>query len=118
MTQSFYEKSGGFAAVSRIVLALYDRILDDDDLGPFFDDVDMKRLVDHQTKFVTYLMGGPASFTDEQIAAVHRRLEIDDSHFNRLLELVRETLEDFGLSAEDVDALAAGFEARRALLVG
>ena len=70
MKQTPFERYGGFATVSRIVMSLYDRLLEDDEVGPFFDDVDMPKLIDHQTKFVSSLMGGPASFTDEHIAAL------------------------------------------------
>ena len=53
LEQTLFDKYGGFSTVSKIVLRLYDQILDDDDLGPFFDDVDLPKLVDHQTKFVS-----------------------------------------------------------------
>lgn len=65
--QTLYEKYGGFSQVSKIVLAFYDTLLDDDDIGPFFDDVDMARMVDHQTKFIASLLGGPAAYTDNQL---------------------------------------------------
>lgn len=117
MTQTIYDKYGGFATVSRIVMRLYDLILDDDDLGPFFDDTDMPRLIDHQTKFVASLMGGPAAFTDAHISGAHRGMEISDVHFDRLKELVDEALAGFSLEREDADAILAGIEARRALLV-
>ncbi|MEM0949337.1 MAG: group 1 truncated hemoglobin [Pseudomonadota bacterium] len=117
MQKTLYEKYGGFSTVSRIVMSLYDRLLDDDDVGPFFDDVDMPRLIDHQTKFVSYLMGGPASFSDSQIAAAHRHLTIYDAHFDRLKELVTETLNDFGVEASDVEVVLNAFEARRTHLI-
>jgi hemoglobin len=71
MEQPLFQKYGGFSKVSKIVMALYDRLLDDDDIGPFFDDVDMSRIVDHQTKFISSLMGGPVSYTDDQIQKMH-----------------------------------------------
>lgn len=117
MAQSLYDKYGGFATVSRIVMRLYDRILDDDDLGPFFDDTDMPRLIDHQTKFIASLMGGPASFTDAHITGAHRNMDIKDLHFDRLKELVGDTLEEFGLETADADAILGEIEARRASLV-
>ncbi|MEM6824667.1 MAG: group 1 truncated hemoglobin [Pseudomonadota bacterium] len=117
MTKTPYEKYGGFSTVSRIVMSLYDKLLDDDDVGPFFDDVDMPQLIDHQTKFVSTLMGGPASFTDTHIANAHKHLEIDDMHFDRLKELIVETLEEFSVDTEDSDAVLAAFEARRGLLI-
>lgn len=117
MQQTPYERYGGFATVSRIVMSLYERLLDDDDVGPFFDDVDMPRLIDHQTKFVSSLMGGPASFSDEHIAAAHRRLSISDTHFDRLKALVEETLADFDIARTDIDTVLDAFEARRPLLI-
>lgn len=117
MSETPYEKYGGFSTVSRIVMRLYDRLLDDDDVGPFFDDVDMPRLIDHQTKFVSALMGGPASFSDAHIANAHRGMTIEDLHFDRLKELIAETLDEFSVEPEDAKAVLAAFEERRGLLV-
>ena len=117
MAQSIYDKYGGFSTVSRIVMRLYDEILDDDTIGPFFDDVDMPRLIDHQTKFMASLMGGPAAFTDAHIAGAHRELAIDDRHFDRLKEMLEGILTEFGVSAGDTAAMLAAIEARRSLLV-
>lgn len=116
-TKTPYEKYGGFSTVSRIVMRLYDKLLDDDDVGPFFDDVDMPSLIDHQTKFVSSLMGGPASFSDTHIANAHRGLQIHDAHFDRLKELVQETLDEFSIEQTDTDTVLGAFEARRDLLV-
>ena len=117
MTKTPYEKYGGFSTVSRIVMRLYDKLLDDDDVGPFFDDVDMPKLIDHQTKFVSSLMGGPASFSDTHIANAHKGLTIHDDHFDRLKELIQETLDEFSVDPEDAAAVLGAFEARRGLLV-
>lgn len=112
-----YEKYGGFSTVSRIVMRLYDKLLDDDDVGPFFDDVDMPNLIDHQTKFVSSLMGGPASFSDTHIKNAHRGMVIQDAHFDRLKDLIQETLDEFSVEQVDTDAVLNAFEARRTLLV-
>ena len=117
MDKTLYEKYGGFSTVSRIVMTLYDKLLDDDDVGPFFDDVDMPRLIDHQTKFVATLMGGPASFSDTHIVNAHRHLTIHDAHFDQLKALIVETLEEFGVAQDDIDTVLDAFEARRGLLI-
>lgn len=117
MEKSMFDKYGGFSTVSRIVMSLYDRLLDDDDVGPYFDDVDMPKLIDHQTKFVSALMGGPASFTDDHIARAHREMIVSDMHFDRLKDLVRETLTEFSISADDKEIVLGEFEKRRHLLV-
>lgn len=117
MEKTLFDKYGGFSVVSRIVLALYDKLLDDDDIGPFFDDVDLPKIVDHQTKFVSALMGGPASFTDDHLARAHSQLVVSDQHFDQLKALVAETLADFNVEPADVTLILGEFEARRALIV-
>lgn len=112
-----FDKYGGFSTISRIVMALYERLLDDDDVGPFFDNVDLPKLMDHQTKFVSALMGGPASFTDTHIANAHKHLIVHDAHFDILKQLVQETLADFNVEPQDIETVLAAFEQRRTLLV-
>jgi hemoglobin len=115
--QTMFEKYGGFSTISRFVMSFYDRMLDDDDVGPFFDDVDLPKLIDHQTKFVSAIMGGPATFSDEHIAGAHKHLVVSDFHFDRLKELVRETLSDFDVTPEDIETVLDAFEQRRLLIV-
>jgi len=117
MSQTLFEKYGGFATVSRIVMDFYDRALDSDQIGDFFEDVDMKKLIDHQTKFVATLLGGPASYTNERLAAMHTRLGINNADFDEMQRLLAETLEEHGVSAEDVGAVMREIEARRDSIV-
>jgi len=117
MSQSLFEKYGGFATVSRIVMDFYDRALDSDQIGDFFEDVEMKRLIDHQTKFIASLMGGPASYTNERLTAMHARLRIRDIDFDEMKTLLSETLAEHGVSAEDVGAVLQEIEARRHAIV-
>ena len=117
MERTLFDKYGGFSTVSRIVLRLYEQLLDDDDLGPFFDDVDMPKLVDHQTKFISSLLGGPASFTDKHLQMAHRHMTIEHAHMDRLKEILTDTLTEFDVEEADVALVIDAFEARRTLLV-
>lgn len=117
MEQSLFEKYGGFAKVSRIVLALYNKIIEDDDIGPFFDDVDMSRIVDHQTKFVSSLLGGPASFSDDQIERMHNHLSITADHFDKLKVILSATLAEHGMEPADIETVVEAFDQRRNLVV-
>jgi hemoglobin len=71
MTAGLYEQLGGFSVVRKLVSDFYDRVLDETDLEPFFDNTDMATLVDHQTKFWAMLLGGPASYTEDQMRHIH-----------------------------------------------
>lgn len=115
--QTLYEKYGGFSQVSKIVLAFYDTLLDNDDIGPFFDNVDMSKMVDHQTKFIASLLGGPAAYTDNQLKQLHSHLDIKESHFDELEQILRDTLLDHGVASDDVEAVVSEFSKRRNLIV-
>ena len=117
MEKSLFDKYGGFSTISKVVLELYNRLLDDDDVGPFFDDVDMPKLMDHQTKFISSLLGGPASFSDKHLQMAHRHMTIKHAHMDRLKEIVADTLTDFDVEEADIALVIDAFEARRTLLV-
>jgi hemoglobin len=102
MTRSVLDQYGGFPFLSRVVMAFYDRVLDSDVLAPFFEDVDMRRLIDHQTKFMAFVMGGPASYTNDHLAHVHARLAIDRPAFDEMISTMRDTLEEFDMEDGDV----------------
>ena len=105
MATSLFERYGGFSSVSRIVSEFYDKILDSPVTSPYFENTDMKTQIDHQTKFIASLMGGPASYSNEQLERVHALLKIDQASFNEMALLLRETLEDFGVDDSDVAAI-------------
>ena len=105
MSRTIFERYGGFASVSRVVLGFYDKILDSPIASPYFANTDMKRLVDHQTKFMAFLMGGPASYSNEHLERVHDNLKITEPAFLETLALLRETLEDFDFEDDDVQQI-------------
>jgi hemoglobin len=113
-----FDRLGGFSRIRLMVTDFYDRILDAEELHPYFASVDMRRLVDHQTKFFSTVLGGPASFTDEQLARAHARLGIEAGHFHLMADLFRETLEDHGLENPVVDRLVAHILALEPHIVG
>jgi hemoglobin len=44
MSKTMFERYGGFANVSKVVMAFYDKALDSDIIGHHFEDVEMRRL--------------------------------------------------------------------------
>ncbi|MEO0717587.1 MAG: group 1 truncated hemoglobin [Pseudomonadota bacterium] len=117
MSATLYEKYGGFGSISRVVMSFYDRLLDSDEVGPYFDDIDMKRLIDHQTKFVASLLGGPADFSDDRLEQAHRHLQIDGADFDAMKQILSDTLADFGFEDADREAVLGAIEARRSKIV-
>ena len=117
MSKSLYDELGGFSAVRKLVSDFYDRVLEEDDLAPFFKDTDMANLIDHQTKFWTTLLGGPASYTDEQLKNIHAKMGIEDQHFDLILDLAVETLEDHDVDSQHIDNIAEQLKGYRPCVV-
>ena len=117
MSGTIYEKYGGFKKISRVVMTFYDMALDSDQIGGHFEDVDMARLIDHQTKFISSLLGGPASFSDERLKQVHDHLGISHADFDEMAELLSEALGEHGFANEDITTVIAVIESKRSLIV-
>lgn len=117
MAQSIFERYGGFARVSKIVSAFYDKALESALLAPYFEKVEMRRLIDHQTKFIASIMGGPASYSNEELERVHSRLNINDREFEEMVALLKETLEDFDFDDTDIGAVQSEILSRKRYIV-
>ena len=117
MSETIFDRYGGFATVSRVVSDFYDQALASPVLSPFFVGVDTKTLIDHQTKFVASMMGGPASYSNEHLDRVHRHLGIDDVAFEEMVDVFRETLEDHDMDEGDIAQVVGEIQSRRVFIV-
>jgi hemoglobin len=63
-------------------------------------------------------MGGPPSYTDEQLRRAHAGLGITDADFDEMVRLLSESLRAFGLIGDDLNATLGEIRARRPLIVG
>lgn len=105
MKRSIFERYGGFAKVNRVVSSFYDKILDSAITSPYCSNVDMRCLIDHQTRFIASVMGGPASYTNDQLERSHARLAITESAFYESVNLLKETLEDYNFETNDIQTI-------------
>ncbi|MBT5523582.1 MAG: group 1 truncated hemoglobin [Rhodospirillaceae bacterium] len=112
MTKSTFERYGGFGSISKVVSSFYDKVLDSPELSKYFENIDMRRQIDHQTKFIASLMGGPASYSNQELERAHARFTITRAEFDEMMELLQETLEDFDLNDEDVNEVVQNFNNR------
>jgi hemoglobin len=114
---TMFERYGGLAFVTRFVLSFYDRVLASTRLAPFFANSDMQRLVEHQAKFISTVMGGPTSYGSAVLREAHEHLDIDDQAFDEMIFLFKATLRDFKIADIDVEAIIADLNARRMYIV-
>ena len=117
MNQTIFERAGGFASVRKVVSTFYDYVLEDETVSPYFANVDMRRQIDHQSKFISAMMGGPGSYSDEHLARVHERLKINHEAFRVISDLLREALEEHRIAPADVEAVMHQIVIREHLIV-
>jgi hemoglobin len=117
MKRTIFERYGGFANVSRVVTAFYDKILDSPVTSPYFAHADMRRLIDHQTRFIAMMMGGPASYTNDHLERVHAHHHVTEEAFFEAATLLRETLEELNYEDEDIHAVLDEVMARKNFVV-
>ena len=117
MNQTVFERYGGFSNVRKIVSTFYEYVLDDEVMAPYFVGVDMRRQIDHQSKFISAVMGGPASYSDDHLQRVHARLGITHEAFTVMASLLREAMEDHDMAPSDVDVVMHEIVIREHLVV-
>jgi hemoglobin len=110
---SLYDRLGGPLAIPAVTESFYRKVLSDNLLAPYFDDVDMDRQFAMQTAFLTMALGGPNSYTGRDLRSAHAGLRLGADHFNAVVALLTRTLREFGVSDGDIAAAAAVVESVR-----
>ncbi len=109
MTASLYEKLGGEEAVSAAVDIFYRKVLADDRVNYFFDNIDMDRQAAKQKAFLTMVFGGPNNYTGKDMREAHKPLVekgLNDTHVDVIIEHLGATLKELGVADEDIQQVA------------
>ena len=103
MSESLYQRIGGEAAVRATVLKMYDKVLDDPELAPFFDSIDVDKLRLSQSAFVTYAFGGPNHYTGKSLRNAHQKAVNDglnDTHFDLVATHLKAAMQELNVPAD------------------
>jgi hemoglobin len=96
---SIYDAIGGRPAVRAAVDGLFERLLADPELAPFFPRGASEV---HRAYLVTFLgeaLGGPERYRGRDVAAAHGGLRISDVHFDRTAGHLVATLDTLSVPA-------------------
>lgn len=89
---SIYQQIGGKPAIDAAIEIFYKKVLADDRIKHFFDDVDMVRQRAKQKAFLSAAFGGPIPWEGKDMRKAHAKLKLNDSHFNAVAENLQATL--------------------------
>ncbi|CAA0079300.1 Group 1 truncated hemoglobin GlbN [Zhongshania aliphaticivorans] len=103
---SLYERIGGEAAVDKAVDIFYDKVIADERISAFFENIDMFALARKQKLFLTMVFGGPSDYSGDDMRTAHAGMGINDDQFNAVVENLAGTLSELGVSADDIGEVA------------
>jgi truncated hemoglobin YjbI len=115
MDRNLYGLIGGGEKLRAAVAAFYKKVLADETLRRYFDDVDLAQLSYRQNMFMAMLLGGPVSYSGEDLSSAHagvRSMGLNKTHFDAFLRHFREALEEQGVLPGNVDEIISLLETR------
>tara|TARA_R110002049_G_scaffold305056_3_gene501068 strand:+ start:9217 stop:9600 length:384 start_codon:yes stop_codon:yes gene_type:complete len=100
---SLYERLGGQEKLAKIVFDMYQGVLADEDLAPFFENVPMDRLNRMNTEFIASALDGPIRYTGAELVAVHSGRGIQRKHFSAFVSYLAEAMRNNGVEERLID---------------
>jgi len=105
--KTLYERIGGSDTVNTALKIFYEKILSDDRVKHFFENVSMKQQMGHQKLFLTYAFGGVKNYSGKPMRQAHKRLvetmELNDKHFNAFIEHLVATLKELNIADDLIE---------------
>ncbi|UJF34154.1 group I truncated hemoglobin [Paenibacillus hexagrammi] len=106
-TEVLFEKFGGEGTIEKVVDYFYELVLADDTVNQFFKNTDMEKQRKHQTKFISFALGGPNQYTGGSMAKVHAGMNLQPEHFGAIAKHLHDALAHFGVQEADIDQVLA-----------
>jgi len=114
---SLFEKYGGFTTLYPLVGEFYDAVLDSEIVSYIFEPISMNLLIEHQTKFLAAMMGGPGEYDDAQLKYAHKKFNITEVEWNEVVSIFIEVLNRFDISEDDIKILTRLISSKKSLIV-
>ncbi|KPC69301.1 group I truncated hemoglobin [Laceyella sacchari] len=102
-TSTLYEKLGGEETIAKVVDYFYELVLADDTVNHFFENTDMEKQRRHQTKFISFALGGPNQYSGRSMAKAHEGMNLQPEHFDAIVKHLHDALAHFGVAESDID---------------
>ena len=106
VSRSLFERLGGQAVLDSAIDILYDKILTDDRIKGFFENIDTERLRNKQKAFMAFAFGGEAEYKGKSLEEAHRSLAdqgLSGDHFQVMVEHFRGALNELNISETLID---------------
>ena len=118
MSDSLYKLIGEKPAVESLVKLFYAKITADDSLSKYFEKVDIKKLIDHQIRFISEVLGGPTvSWPKIELKKSHENLNINDADYDKVVDHLKSSLNELNVKEEYTNIIMNKVESLRSIIV-
>lgn len=105
MSQSIYEKYGGYPFFHDCIYALYLDMFDHPEIAYHFIGVDIAKLSHLQAQYLTRAIGGPNYYDGRDVKALHADMKITPFQFGEIAQAFRGIFLKRGVSPADVEII-------------
>ncbi len=105
------------SVIAKAVDLFYQQVLDTKELLPYFKNINMMKLRDHQVELLSHVMGGPETYRISLLMQAHQSLNIPNSHFDLVVAKLQKSLSDAGIEDQDNKYIMKVVESTRNLIV-
>lgn len=91
-SNSIYARLGGHEAIDAAVDLFYEKMLADERVAFFFEDVNMNAQIRKQKEFLSAAFGGPEPWKGEDMRTAHKNLDLRPEDFQAVAENLQSTL--------------------------
>lgn len=116
-SKTLFDKFGGSKAIEAVVDTFYNDVMADDELSPFFAETNMKVQRQHQTNFISYVLGGPKKYEGKSMKDSHAHLKISNKDFDKVAFHLTNALKHHGVDGTDLSDTMKIVETTRADIV-
>jgi hemoglobin len=98
--RTLYDELGGEPVLRRVIERFVDRLFDDVMIGYLFRAADRARVKEKEFEHAAEHLGAPIAYTGRPLAAAHAPHRIRGGQFMRRVQILKETLAEFGVPAK------------------
>ncbi|ALC91337.1 globin [Bacillus sp. FJAT-18017] len=114
MEKSLYDRLGGEEGIGKVVDYFYNElVLKDETVNQFFENTDMEKQRRHQTKFISFAVGGPNNYSGQAMEKAHEGMDLQPIHFDTITKHLHQALRHFGVNEGDIDEALTRVESLR-----
>ena len=102
--KSLYQRLGGYDAIAAVVDDFLGRMMNDEQLGRFFNGLGTDRKMRARqltVDFVCKAAGGPCVYTGRDMLVTHKGMGITENDWNISVKLLKQTLKKFNVPAKE-----------------